>query len=269
MKKVCIDAGHIPGANKSPCVPGYSEGTQMLILADFLAAALRECYDDVEVFFTRDDVHNDMDVVQRGRNAKGADLFVSLHSNASNNTKCDGINFVYVLYPYDGINNSRQVAEKLADAAETSIAMKAGCQPWRVDTRQGDHGDWYGVMRGARQVGVPLYFILEHGFHTNCDNAVALLDPELLSHIATAEALVIGETLGLHEREFILGDVNGNGKIDPQDYAMTKRAYLGTYELTPEQMERADVDGNGKITPKDYAMIKRAYLGTYEMGGKK
>lgn len=67
----------------------------------------------------------------------------------------------------------------------------------------------------------------------------------------------------------VLGDVNGNGKLDPQDYAMVKRFVLGTYELTPEQAERADVSGDGKITAKDYAMIKRMYLGTYKPNAPK
>jgi hypothetical protein len=67
----------------------------------------------------------------------------------------------------------------------------------------------------------------------------------------------------------VWGDVNGNGKLDAQDYAMVKRYVLGTFKLTEKQKERADVDGDGKVTSKDYAMIKRAYLGTYEIGGKK
>ena len=48
---------------------------------------------------------------------------------------------------------------------------------------------------------------------------------------------------------------------------MVKRFVLGTYDLTPEQMERADVSGDGKVTAKDYAMIKRMYLGTYKPKG--
>lgn len=263
MKKICIDTGHVPGANKSPCVPGYSEGTQMAALGEMLAALLVEYYDDAEVFFTREDITDDVDVVKRGRAARGADLFISLHSNASNNTKCDNINFVYVLYPYDGINDSARIAGELADAAECALyGHGVNMSPWRIDTRQGANGDWYGVMRGARQVGVPLYFIIEHGFHTNEANALTLLEPAALADLALSETLAIGEVLMLHRREFIPGDVNGNGKIDPQDYAMLKRYLLGTYELTVAQKIRADISGDGHLTAKDYAMIKRKVLGT-------
>ncbi|MBR5746152.1 MAG: leucine-rich repeat protein, partial [Clostridia bacterium] len=61
----------------------------------------------------------------------------------------------------------------------------------------------------------------------------------------------------------MLGDVNGNGKIDAGDYAMTKRHYLNTYKLNDEQLFRADINGNKKVDASEYAMIKRHYLGTY------
>jgi|GEM_PF-3917405 len=60
------------------------------------------------------------------------------------------------------------------------------------------------------------------------------------------------------------GDVNMNGKRDPADYAMAKRAFLGNYEINDKsQFYCADVNGNGTIDTKDYAMIKRSYLGNY------
>ncbi len=268
IKQVCIDAGHVPGANKSPCVPAYSEGAQMWALQNMLAGALEERFDDVDVFFTRerpDEIltPGGQDVFQRGKRAKGADLFVSLHSNASNNVKCDRINFVTVFYPYDGRNNSAAAADTLADAAETAMYSHVKkLSHYQTLTRQGSYGDWYGVMRGAASVGVPLYFIVEHGFHTNADNAVALLDPATLTDIAIAEALAIGEILGLHEREFVPGDVNGDGHIDARDYAMLKRYLLGTYDLTVAELARADANGDGIVNAADYATIKRKVLGT-------
>lgn len=78
-----------------------------------------------------------------------------------------------------------------------------------------------------------------------------------------------GSYIVLDKEEFayIPGDVNGNGGIDAQDYAMAKRAYLGTYTLTPEQLIRADINGNGKVDTQEYAMIKRHFLGTYVIPG--
>ena len=58
-----------------------------------------------------------------------------------------------------------------------------------------------------------------------------------------------------------------NGKIDATDYLMIKRAFLGTYDLSDEQMILADVNGNGEIDATDYLMVKRAFLGTYVIPG--
>lgn len=67
--------------------------------------------------------------------------------------------------------------------------------------------------------------------------------------------------------DFMPGDVNGNGKIDPTDYAMCRRAFLRTYNLSDEQFRRADLNGNNKLDAAEYAMIKRHYLGTYVIPG--
>ena len=64
---------------------------------------------------------------------------------------------------------------------------------------------------------------------------------------------------------FVLGDVNGNGKIDTNDYALLKRHCLKTFTLTDEQAIRSDVNENGKIDTNDYVLLKRACLGTYKI----
>ncbi|MBP5231646.1 MAG: dockerin type I repeat-containing protein [Clostridia bacterium] len=64
-----------------------------------------------------------------------------------------------------------------------------------------------------------------------------------------------------------LGDVNGNGKLEAQDYAMIKRAVLKTYTLNDSQLLIADVNRDGKLDSGDYARVKRAVLRTYELNG--
>ena len=70
------------------------------------------------------------------------------------------------------------------------------------------------------------------------------------------------------ETSRLIGDVNGNGKIDATDYAMLKRAVLKTYDLNEIQTLAADVNGNGKIDAVDYAMVKRHVIGTYKISGE-
>lgn len=63
----------------------------------------------------------------------------------------------------------------------------------------------------------------------------------------------------------VRGDVSGNGRIDATDYAMIKRAFLGSFTPDEFQYAAALVSGRSYITVTDYAMIKRAVLGTYTL----
>ena len=59
------------------------------------------------------------------------------------------------------------------------------------------------------------------------------------------------------------GDVNGNGSVDAQDYALAKRHCLKTFTLSDEMIARGDINGNGDIEASEYALIKRHCLGTF------
>ena len=61
----------------------------------------------------------------------------------------------------------------------------------------------------------------------------------------------------------LLGDVNGNGKIDGRDYLLLRRIHFGTYTLPKPDQARADINKNGKIDARDYLLLKRMYFGTY------
>ncbi len=80
------------------------------------------------------------------------------------------------------------------------------------------------------------------------------------NHIDESKTEVIP---ALPDDDWMLGDVNMNGKIDMTDYILLKRAYFGTYDLNEEQEKRGDCNQNGKIDMTDYILLKRAYFGTY------
>ncbi len=63
--------------------------------------------------------------------------------------------------------------------------------------------------------------------------------------------------------DFILGDVNKNGKIDMTDYILLKRAYFGTFTFDEYQNKAGDINKNDKIDMTDYILLKRVYFGTY------
>ncbi len=63
----------------------------------------------------------------------------------------------------------------------------------------------------------------------------------------------------------IAGDVNGDGKVAANDYALVKRTVLKTHTLQGNEILAADVNGNGKIDAADYGMLKRSVLKTYNL----
>lgn len=68
---------------------------------------------------------------------------------------------------------------------------------WTIWEREGNNNaDYYGVLRGAKSVGVA-GVLLEHGFHTNRANTAWLLKDANLKKLAQAEAKVLADYFGL------------------------------------------------------------------------
>ncbi len=189
MIKILLDAGHFGYRNQSPVVFEYYESLQMWKLHLLLKQELEKY--GFFVATTREEQDKDLDVTSRGRLAKGFHLFLSLHSNAVGGKDGERVNRVDVYYPFDDINQSSH----LADALSKAIAKTMGIKEYYIKTRKSDKGnrDYYGVMRGARESGCPLYFILEHSFHTNTKSAKWLLKDSNLEKLAVAQAKVIAK----------------------------------------------------------------------------
>lgn len=251
-----LDAGHYGKRNQSPVVPEYYESERMWILCEMLSIELVSL--GFDVLKTRADQKKDLAVTDRGKKAKNCDLFISLHSNAVGGNKGSDVDRVSVYAAYDNLNDSQKLGSLLANAIAECMQVSEGT----VKTRKSEKGDWeyYGVLRGARSVGCPLYYIVEHSFHTNERAARWLLDNENLRRLARIEASVIASYFGVID-EFELGDVNKNGRIDAEDALIVKRAVLKTRKLTSEEEKLADVNGDGRITARDYSALKRKYLG--------
>ena len=61
----------------------------------------------------------------------------------------------------------------------------------------------------------------------------------------------------------VMGDLDGNGRIDSTDYLRIKSAFLGEYTLNEHERKAADVDQNGVIDATDYIRIKGHFLGNF------
>ena len=192
---VCVDAGHYAKYNRSPVVPAYYESEMNWKLAHLLDAQLSQY--GIDVRHTRTDPNKDMELTDRGKASAGADLFISIHSNAADS---ESVRYVVAMFQVDDNcgemdEQSREVAAILAETVAT--VMDLPWQTWSTKSSSDRDGngykdDYYGVLRGAHTVhtaGV----IIEHGFHTHAATAKWLLVEDNLQKLAVAEAKAIAE----------------------------------------------------------------------------
>ncbi len=189
MPKVCLDPGH-SGTKTNTGGWGYYESARMWDLHLLLKAALEKR--GFQVISTRQTITEHPEIYTRGAMAKGCDCFLSLHSNACGTESVDR---PVVFRAHDNKNNAEELALKLTQGiAKTMGTSNAGT----TATKKNSSGtEWYGMMRGARDVGVPYYFIVEHSFHTNERASKWLLNDGNLQKLAEMEAQILADYYGM------------------------------------------------------------------------
>lgn len=200
--KICLDAGHYGKYNQSPVNKKYYESEMTWKLHIYLKEELEK--HGIKVVVTRSEQNKDLALTKRGNAAKGCDLFLSLHSNACNTGSED---FPLACCTVSG--KADKIGKILADVTAKTMNTKQGGRIWK---RQGNNGDYYGVLRGAAAVGVP-GVLMEHSFHTNRRSTDWLLVDSNLKKLAAAEAQAIAEFYG----------IENPGKIEP---AVSEGSYL-------------------------------------------
>ena len=229
--KICLDAGHIGSTyNQSPVVKTYYESTMAWKLHLKLKAALEQR--GFEVVTTREAIDTPMDVYARGAAARGCDVFLSLHSNA-----CDteSVDYPVVYRAYDNQNN----ADTLARALALSIGQLMGTrQQGRTATRRNNTGgEYYGVLRGARAAGVPIYLLVEHSFHTNTAAAKWLSIDENLDRLAEAEADLLAGYFNVQTVPEIRTSIMGTAQATAQQMALFCRSRNPAPQITGCSLE--------------------------------
>lgn len=193
MTRIMLDPGHAGRTyNASPVVDGYCESAMTWSLAEKLGRALEER--GFEVGLTRSTIDEDPELTERGRRAQGYDLFISLHSNAAASESPDAPWLIHFRGDRDSTldEESRRVAYVLGDVVADVMGVSEPFYYTRgVDFDRDGNGklddEYYGVLFGAKSVGVP-GVIIEHSFHTNTHAARWLLDDGNLERLAEAEA---------------------------------------------------------------------------------
>lgn len=204
---VVLDPGHYPNYNKG-VAPGYYEGNKMFDLTELEKTELEKYGFKVIVTRKRD---KDMDLYARGqvavKNGKDYDevVFISNHSNAGV-ASANGVEVFRSLY----LPESEALAVKLCNAIESKMDAVTGCTSNKsrgVKTREGNHGDYFGVIRGSvngakstavASKGVVGYsYLIEHGFHTHAKECAFLNDDANLKVIAETVAQTLAEYFGM------------------------------------------------------------------------
>lgn len=66
--------------------------------------------------------------------------------------------------------------------------------------------------------------------------------------------------------DYVLGDIDGDGKLSLKDASLAQQAKAGLITLTAEQIKRGDVNGDGNISMKDASLIQQAKAGIITLG---
>ena len=203
--KICLDAGHYGKYNRSPANSNYYE-SEMNWKLHLLQKKYLEEY-GAEVILTRSNQGTDLDLIERGKKAKGCDLFISDHSNAVGSKVNEDVDYVAVYHLTEDTTTksddvSKEIAKKLAPVIAEVMGTNQGYQVLtrKIDSDRNNDGilndNYYGVLHGARLVNVPA-MIIEHSFHTNTKMTKWLMDDNNLDRLAKAEADVIAKHFGL------------------------------------------------------------------------
>ena len=192
--KICLDPGHY-GKYNSGIIKGYYESEMNLKLAYKLKEKLEKY--GAKVFLTRTGTE-DLSLYSRGQVAvkNDCDVFFSIHSNARSGDETHrGVVVYYSIFQPE----HKGLMEELGRAAAEAM----GSIFQGALTRKGNNGNWdYNtVIKSAVDGGVPMAFLVEHGYHTNREDCAALMKDEVLEAIAEAEARILAEHFGLVQEE--------------------------------------------------------------------
>ena len=278
MFKIIIDPGHGKNDNKG-VYPEYKEGTQMWKLAQKILALLADY--ECEVVCTRPSIDDNPTPEERGKMAKDADFFLSLHSNTPGSDtkgtpayeKCTGtVSYYSIKRPGD-----KPFAKDLVEG----VGKIMGIYSRGAKTKTKKNGDdYYSVIRNSIAVGCKHSYIIEHGFHTNKHDCAFLLVDANLEKIAEAEVALIEKYYNIKKKpapapvfpdkikagdvvSIISGATYWNGKVVPKSILQYNWVVASINDLTGRVVLGKSEDGKHSLN----SAIDRKYLVKVENGG--
>lgn len=205
--KIMLDAGHAGKYNRSPAVPAYFESDFTFRFTNMLKTALEGCGFTVGV--TRTEQTKDLALQSRGKASAGCDLFISIHSNAVGSGVNNSVDYPVAITMVDDARVSvdevsKEVGEILAQVVAEVMDTNQAARTYTKQSSNDRDGngikddEYYGVLHGAKLVGVP-GIILEHSFHTNTRATTWLLNDNNLRKMAAAEAAALAAYYGMKQ----------------------------------------------------------------------
>ncbi|MEY8313891.1 N-acetylmuramoyl-L-alanine amidase family protein, partial [Adlercreutzia muris] len=206
---VALDAGH-GGSDSGATGNGLLEKNLTLSIAKYCQAALQR--NGISVFMTRStDVYVGLSERVQKAAAAGASVFVSLHINSATPAAygCE----VWVpnssSYKHDtyvaGKTLGEKVIAKLAALGLHNRGVKHRDSENGSKYPDGSVADYYSVINGARQRGIP-GIIVEHAFISNSGDALKMQSDTFLKRLGEADAQGIIEAINS-------GVIKGGGQL--------------------------------------------------------
>lgn len=195
---VVIDPGHggmsVDGdeTNSGCTYHGLEEKNVNLITALSMYDELSQ-YGNVNVYITRDE-DVEVKIPSRVEFAKevGADILISVHYNASADHNFFGSEIFTSAYG-DCYGIGHALAGKVMEewVADGNI-------PKDIKTRIGKNGDYYGLIRIGREMGIPT-IILEHGYLDNDRDYLRIKSEETWKRFGIMDATAVAKFYGLEK----------------------------------------------------------------------
>lgn len=245
MNTVAVDAGH-GGGDPGGVAFGYSESMVVLPWAIELGRVLRSR--GHRVVLTRDsDVFVGLSERARIANDAGADLFVSLHANASHSAGARGPWSIHAAPSAEG--------RRIADALQRTLAACMQGDPAAVYP---DESPWVDFRRLTvlRRTTMPAV-LLELGFMTNAKDLSMMRDPEKRRRTCALLAVAIGEALRVAPPREIPAP-SGELAVPTAEPVAPEPPNLETiYAMTPEVLQ--EVARRQKLDPAKMAEYAAAF----------
>lgn len=193
-KVVVVDPGHTEEDDRYFAGSDYEqrEGVNNFLTAKLIKDYLESKY-DVKVILTRNKVSDAPSLTIRGALAKGADLFYSLHSNASEDATVRGVEVWYNQNSAKAIQFANSLSAVLASFMgnmDRNKYEKKGADNPATAKREG-----LAVINSAINAGCPVAVLAEVGFHDNKIDAGILIDKRV--ELAELQAKQIAKFLNL------------------------------------------------------------------------